>query len=218
MTETLAVAASIIAVIQISGSVISLCRQFIGKARDADKEIFQIINTVTALKGILEFLNSFANDDENKPQLALLYSLCGPDAPLETCRTALAHIESKLRSPKRDHTGVLKAVTWPWRWKEIAPILENIEKQKMLMLLAMQGDSTRAILTIGATVKDKKRLKILQWISVADFSSRHEAVSRERVKNSGTWFLRSEPFQNWVNAAASNLLCYQGIRKVFTLS
>ena len=113
MVEGLATGASIIAVIQISDTVVSLCRNFIGKVRGADAEIFQLINTITALKGILEFLISFVNDDDTKSRLPLLHSLCEPNVPLETCRTALLGIESKLRSPKRDHTGAVKAITWP---------------------------------------------------------------------------------------------------------
>jgi hypothetical protein len=61
----------------------------------------------------------------------------------------------------------------------------------------------------------EKRRKILEWISPGDFSSRHEAVSKERVERSGTWFLRGDTYQNWLNGTASNLLCCQGIRKLF---
>src|SRR5271169_2617641 len=117
MAEALAVVSSIISVVQISDRVISLCGQYVGKVRGADKEIFQMINTVTALKGILEFLRSFVNNDENKARLPLLQSLCGPQQPLEICKAALAEVESKLR-PKRDHNGFLKAITWPWKWKD----------------------------------------------------------------------------------------------------
>src|SRR5436190_15076680 len=118
MAEGLAIAASIIAVIQITESVTSLCRMYIGKVRGADKEIFQIINTIASFKGILEFLQSFVNDDENQSRLPLLQSLSHEHGPLEVCRAALTDIESKLR-PKRDQSGVLKAITWPWKWKDI---------------------------------------------------------------------------------------------------
>ena len=70
--------------------------------RGADKEIFQMIKIITALKGSLEFLHVFFNNDDNKSRLPLLHSLCEPDARLEICQTALTDIESKLR-PKRDH-------------------------------------------------------------------------------------------------------------------
>ena len=60
----------------------------------------------------------------------------------------------------------------------------------------------------------EKRNKILDWISSVDFSSRHKAVSNERVENSGTWFLRSDAYKNWLNGTASNVLCCQGMRKL----
>ena len=75
-----------------------------------------------------------------------------------------------------------------------------------------QGNNCRSCLLRNV----EKRLKILDWISPADFRSRHEAVSKERVKNSGTWFLKSHPFQDWLKGAAPNILCYQGMRKIFT--
>jgi len=58
----------------------------------------------------------------------------------------------------------------------------------------------------------------VKWISEDDFWSRHETVSKERVENSGTWFLQSDAYKNWFNGTASNLLCYQGIRKLFKKS
>ena len=64
----------------------------------------------------------------------------------------------------------------------------------------------------------EKRLEILEWISAADFRSRHEAVSKERVEMSGLWFLQSDSYQNWLNGASSNLLCYQGIGKPILIS
>ena len=204
MAEGLGVASSIIAIIQISDSVISLYRLFIGKVRGADKEIFQMINTITALKGILEFLQSFVNDDETKFRLPLLHSLSHPDGPLEMCRTALADIESRLR-PKRDRAGVLKAITWPWKWKEIEPVLERIEKQKTLMLLALQGDTTRTTLTIENTVKDihchiedTKHKDIITWLTKTDPISNHTAAREKYQAGTGEWFISSHEFSYWL--------------------
>src|SRR5271155_3714479 len=135
MAEVLAVAASIITVIQITDRVISLCCGFVGKVRGAEKEAIQMINTVTGLKGFLEFWHTFVKDEENTHRLPLLNSLCNPGGPLEVCTTALTDMESKIR-PKRDHTGVLKPITWLWKSAEIAQILKDIEGQKTYMMLA----------------------------------------------------------------------------------
>jgi len=83
MAEGLAVASSIIAVIQISDRVISLCSQFIGMVRGVDREIVQMITIITALKGLHEFLHNFVKDDANGPRLPLLQTLCNSQGPLE---------------------------------------------------------------------------------------------------------------------------------------
>jgi hypothetical protein len=201
MAEALAVVSSIISVVQISDRVISLCGQYVGKVRGADKEIFQIISAITALKGILEFLHTFVNNDGNKDRLPLLQSLCGPQQPLEICRAALAEVESKLR-PKRDHNGLLKAITWPWKWKDIGPVLEDIEKQKTLMLLAMQGDIASTTLAIENTLhshmQDTKHEKILAWLTKTDPISNHRAACEKCQAGTGEWFISSNEFSYWL--------------------
>lgn len=202
MAEALGVAGSVIALIQISDRVIALCRPFIGKVRGADKEIFQMINIITALKGILEFLHSFVTDNENKDRLFLLHSLCKPDGPLKTCQAALASIETKLQSPKRDYTGAFKAVTWPWISNRIEPVLEVIEKQKTLMLLAMQGDTTRSTLfiqdTIHSHVQYTKYKDILKWLNKADPITNHTAACEKRLAKTGEWFIESHEYSYWL--------------------
>src|SRR5947207_5189855 len=129
MADGLSLAASIIAVIQLTDRVVSLCCQFIGKVRGAEREVEQMIKTITALKGFLEFLDKFVNDDDNAGRLPQLHSICRSDGPLHLCTSLLKEMESKMQ-PKRDYHGVLKAITWPWKWKDIGEALEVIEKQK----------------------------------------------------------------------------------------
>src|SRR5436305_15213025 len=116
MAEALAVAASIIAVIQISDRVISLCCQFMGKVRGHEREVAQMITTITSLKGFLEFIQKIVENDANAPQLPLLSSLMHPNGLLKTCTTLLEDMEVKMRPPKRDYNGILKVITWPRKW------------------------------------------------------------------------------------------------------
>jgi NACHT domain len=204
MAEGLALAASIIAVIQISDRVISLCCQFIGKVRGAEREVGQMITTITALNGFLEFLNKFVRNDETASQLPLLRKLSEPDGPLEICKALLKDMETKLR-PKRDYNGVLKAITWPWKWKDIGQALETIERQKTLMMLAMQGDATRATLAIENDVKDirhhvrdKNYKEIRQWLTKTDPISNHTAACAKHEPGTGDWLLSSQEFSYWL--------------------
>jgi len=205
MAEVLAVAASIITVIQITDRVISLCCSFVGKVRGAEKEAIQMVNTVTGLKGFLEFLHTFVKNEENAPRLPLLNSLCNPGGPLEVCTTALTDMEGKIRPTKRDHTGVLKPITWLWKSNEIAQILQNIEEQKTFMMLAMQGETTRTVLGIENTMnsvhsllQDSNHQEILRWLTKVDPISNHKAACDKHEPGTGEWLISSHEFSYWL--------------------
>jgi hypothetical protein len=83
MAEGLAIASSIIAVIQLTDRVIDLCCQFIGPVRGAEKEVMQMIGTTTTLKGFLEFLRKFVDNGTNSDRLPQLHSICQPEGPLD---------------------------------------------------------------------------------------------------------------------------------------
>jgi len=57
----------------------------------------------------------------------------------------------------------------------------------------------------------EKRRKILEWLSVGDFSARHEELRKTRIKDSGRWFLDLEEFVNWVNGTGPSCLICTGI-------
>jgi hypothetical protein len=209
MAEGLAVAASLIAVLQITDSLTSFCRKYIGKVRDADKEILQMISTIASLKAILELLQDFVNEDENQSRLTLLKSLSHRDGPLNICLTSLTGIESKLRSG-RDQPGLLNAITWSWKWKDIEPILKEIEEQKGLIFLAMQGDTTRTTIAIENMVKDvhshineAKHKEILTWLTKTDPISDHAAACEKHHAGTGEWFISSHEFSHWFRAKRS---------------
>lgn len=58
---------------------------------------------------------------------------------------------------------------------------------------------------------NKKREKLLEWLSPGTYNTRHEGIRRTRVEKSGEWFLYSGEFQNWVGGASSKLLICPGI-------
>jgi hypothetical protein len=54
-------------------------------------------------------------------------------------------------------------------------------------------------------------MKILDWLSPANFSSRQEGLRNMRVDNSGKWFLDTEQFKSWFEGNGANcLLCAGG--------
>src|SRR5271163_3928808 len=99
-----------------------------------------MIITITSLKDFLEFTETFVKNKAKAPQLFLFSSLTNSNDLLETCTALLENMKAKMRPRKRDYNDVLIAIAWPWKWNDIAQTLETIERQKTLILLAMQGD------------------------------------------------------------------------------
>jgi hypothetical protein len=92
-------------------------------------------------------------------------------------------------------------ISWPFKWKDIAHSLDIIEKQKTLMMLAMQGDNIRSILEIENKVDDvhhhvqnQFHKDVLQWLTKADPLSNHTAVHSRHEPGTGEWFLSSNNY------------------------
>jgi NACHT domain len=206
MAEALALGAGIIAVIQLADRVICLSSQltrFIGHVRNAKTEIAQVITTIIALKGTVEFLQQFVKNVDNASRLPQLGSISQPDGPLSRCRTMLEELESEMQAGKDDN-GILKAISWPWKGKEIGKVLQAIEKQKTLIMLALLGDTAQSTLAIESAVKDIKhtqgrsRKDILTWLTKVDPASNHTAACEKHEPGTGEWFINSHEFSYWL--------------------
>jgi Cdc6-like AAA superfamily ATPase len=190
--------AAIIAVLQLSDRVITLCGKFVEHVMDAKEQATQTIRT---LKGVLEFLRALANKDDNTSQLTRLVSICSAEGPLDVCASLLKRIESRMEM-KRDHHGVLKTISWPFNWKDIVEILNDIERQKTSMMLTMQGDMAQATLAIEHRLEDidtytkgQIHQEILKWLTKVDPVSNHTA---KHECGTGEWFILSRQYSFWM--------------------
>ncbi len=87
MADPLSAMASIIAVIQISGTVLFACSQYISSVNDASRDIEWVISEVGSLKSILDDLKGLVCTTEDRS--ALSKSLRADYGPLKTCESAL---------------------------------------------------------------------------------------------------------------------------------
>jgi len=220
MAEIIAIIGSIIAVVQLADRVTTLGYEFYGKVKGASREVMEMITTVSALKTILELLRQFVEIDENATRLPLFQSLCQPAGPLKECEKMLGEIESRIRL-KREHSGKLKSITWPWQWEEMAKKLKTIERHKQTFTLALQGDIATTTLAIQDTVnevhsfakegrdathalrRDIRDSEIIKWLTTTDHNSNHSAARQKWEPGTGDWFLSSNEFAQWLQAKKS---------------
>lgn len=134
--DGLSTAASIIAVIQITGTVI----QYLGSVKGAPKERQRLLTELSNVTGILIVLKDEAENAENGESWnATFRSLNMPNGPLRQFHVALEALASKL-SPGDGLKKIGRSLMWPFQEKEIRQLLSTIESQKALFNLARQND------------------------------------------------------------------------------
>ena len=88
MAEVVAVAASVIAIIQMTDRVIDLCKSYIESVHDAPSNLRRLLIETSALKTVLDNLNFLTKC--NSDVSALMSTIAKGNGPIEGCRRALS--------------------------------------------------------------------------------------------------------------------------------
>jgi hypothetical protein len=136
MADPLSISASIIAVIQLSGTVI----EYLNGVKAASEDRQRLLNEVASISGFLHILKDRAEQSQQgNSWSSTLKSLDGPKGPLAQFKIALERLTSKL-APVVGLRKAGKAITWPFQKEEIKELLATIERLKSLFSLALQND------------------------------------------------------------------------------
>jgi hypothetical protein len=134
-------AASVITIIQLTGSLVKLCGGYIREVKDAREEVLSLQRAITGLQGTIEDLQKLLESRNGKalPTSSKLVS------NIAYCLSDLRALESRLDLGKRrklmNKVG-LRALKWPLRRTEIEGIIKNLEGYKSSFLLSLQVDQT----------------------------------------------------------------------------
>lgn len=134
----LALAASVVTVIQLSFNVAILSHQYIAKVKRSRKEITALIDEVTSLQEVLKILHDHIHEHPDSLTTAV-QTLGGEDGPVQGCNQDLSVLMGIL-DLKEGLRGVIERLKWPIREGEIDVIKRRIERYKSLFLLALAVD------------------------------------------------------------------------------
>jgi hypothetical protein len=139
--DPLSVTASVIAVIQLTGSVISAVYNYRKGVKNAPEDAAKIIQDLTGLSHILEkLLQMIESEQSNKEaRLASLEGLVKPDGPLQLCRETLESLNAKLQ-PDNGWRAVKQSLMWPLKKDYINNTLDQIATAKETIGLALTVD------------------------------------------------------------------------------
>ena len=144
--DPLSVTASIIAVLQLTGTVVSLCYDFRSRIKNAPRDLKRIISEVISLRDVLERLVRLADSAETagsneSTQLSTLKLLNKPDGLLVKCQAELTALEKKLK-PAIGVKAVSKLLSWPLKERDVEKTLACIGRLKATLSLALTADQT----------------------------------------------------------------------------
>ena len=220
--DPLSVSASIIALLQLTGTVII----YLNDVRGGPKELQRIRMEISNLQNILFMLQDQADQAEHGESFSsTLCSLKGRNGPFEQFGTTLERLVTKL-APVEGCRKIGRAFKWPFEKKEIHEILNTIERLKALFSLARQNDHIALSKAIGNDIKimnkevneitmgivniqiDEMHKKIRQWLFAPDPSSNYNEALKDRHANTGTWFLKTNAYSKWLSQSDSLLWLY----------
>ncbi|RKK98397.1 hypothetical protein BFJ71_g6750 [Fusarium oxysporum] len=152
MAEAVGLAASIIAIVELSAKVGKLCVQYSTAAGNARADITRLQNRLKDLNVCLEAAQRLLDDPKNT-KLATSRSLVDS---LNACETELAEVQDRLhpgRARKAMRRFGLRALKWPFDSKEISTVVSNLEHYKQTITLCLQVDQTTILLDMSQRVE-----------------------------------------------------------------
>lgn len=149
--DPLSITASVVAIIQISTKIISICSAYIRDVKDAPSDLQKIMFEVAAVKGIFEALSLLFTTEDNvnaavsqRPYIFLRDSVDGCAQELKTLEAMFPRSEDSSSNTKRRRKKCqlsLSSLAWPLKAHRAKQHLENISQHKATIILALTTKS-----------------------------------------------------------------------------
>ncbi|RYP16410.1 hypothetical protein DL766_009126 [Monosporascus sp. MC13-8B] len=153
MAEGLGVAASAIAVIELSAKVASLCLQYSKDVKHAEEDIIRIHEEIIRLKNISKEVQNLVNS----PRGAKLEASQKLGDTLKDSQSRLERLDHEL-TPSKGRQAMkqfgLRALKWPFKSKDVEKIIQDLTRCTQMISLSLQVDQTTTLLDMEGAAFD----------------------------------------------------------------
>ncbi|KAK4442515.1 hypothetical protein QBC34DRAFT_338573 [Podospora aff. communis PSN243] len=221
MAEAIALAASVIAVIQLAERVASICKFYIGEVNDYPKDLRLIYVEVASLKVVFEGLSFFDQDDPDEN--ALLRALQGEDGPIQGCKKVIEELTALLppdplappsngRTKREKVQDALACLAWPLKANTAKKLLEGIVQYKTTITMGLQGQllfdmrqGKRQVEILSVTVNESEWRQLIEWIRGPQPEGTNSWRLNRTAKSlyeegTGDWVFQTPEWSRWINA------------------
>ncbi len=142
--DPLSAIGAFIAVLQISGTVISHCYDYRKSVRSAPRDLARVLDEVSDLRNVMERLIRLVDDDvaSGGGYLPAVEQMACKNGPHERCQADLETIKARLESPLSEWKAFGKHLTWPLQEKDVLKSLETIRRTKSIIESALTIDNS----------------------------------------------------------------------------
>lgn len=137
MADSASPAASVIAVVQLTGSLVSLTYEYLWGLGEVPNDLEQLVSELQSLGKILAGLRNYIQADQ-KLQHPALREISGRGGPLWECSSELKGLQVQLESAGRSR-GNSERLKWPLSGKEVLLRISRVRKHKSVLSLALQA-------------------------------------------------------------------------------
>ncbi|KAF9765081.1 hypothetical protein IL306_002692 [Fusarium sp. DS 682] len=191
MADALGVASSVIAVVDLSAKVLSLCFQYSQAVKNAKDDIEKLCEEIATFQATTEELQTLVKGPRGK-ELKTSQRLV---SAIEDGRSRLEKLEQQLQPStgrKRMSRFGLRALKWPFESKDVKGTIEDLERCRGNISLALNIDQT----AILQNVDYRNALGTLPVVHGASFDSHAEEHNPTCLPNTREELLRE--LDRWI--------------------
>ncbi|KAJ7576471.1 ankyrin repeat-containing domain protein [Mycena floridula] len=210
--------------------------KYVKDIKDGPTDRAELQRSLAALPGLLAGLNAqFTSQALKDPWATETLKLAVTDGPFDQLLEILQKVKRKLDLAASRTEKVIQILKWPLDKAEITDLLQQVERVKSFIMLALQNDHialSRAIhqcvqqmSTHVDHVKDKvteiadgaKRIQahnmnadlraFSEWLSPIDFQAIQQKHLAKRVPGTGHWLTADVEFERWMAGQINILWC-----------
>lgn len=139
MSDPLSLTASIIAVLQLASTATQYIKDVKHGSTDRTKLRDEMRNAIHLFEMLQDRIEDAEDSDDESLKLTLSRSLAGPDSLLESFKKLTEDIIAKL-APQDRLRRLSKHFIWPFEKKDVAEMLDALERLKTYIGLLLQND------------------------------------------------------------------------------
>lgn len=233
---------SIVTLVHLAVKAISLASSYVASAKDAKSSISRLVVELEALKSNLSGLQTLLDGNPARFHQSSAISACSATCKtvLDNLCRRLENAgdgdslwilwplkekehEKTIRDIRALVSYIHLALTIDGSWllsrslDDVLAVLDQMNELKSLKrLVESTNDLADSLITHDTLAKQKQDLdcrnKVFEWLSVTNYSHRHNTIVAGRVEGTGCWLLETPQFRSWIaGGMAPNLLWCHGI-------